>query len=69
MGQKIDIIEPWYSATDLSKTFGHSHQYWSKLLKQGKIEARKTRAGFITTHSWLLMSGFINKEKVNGDTK
>ena len=51
--------EPWYSARDLEKRFGKSHQYWSKLFRSQKIHAQKTAAGFITTHTWLRHSGYI----------
>lgn len=54
--------EQLYSAGDLSKRFGKSHQYWSRLMTTGKIKAYKTASGFITTHAWLTQSGFINKK-------
>ena len=43
----------WYSATDIQNTYGKSHQYWSKIMKQGKLRGEKTSAGYITTQTWL----------------
>ncbi|MFA6474718.1 MAG: hypothetical protein WCV88_00780 [Patescibacteria group bacterium] len=52
------------SSSDIAKQYGHSRQYWEKLLNQGKILYRETSAGRITTDLWV--KGYIdNKEKVD----
>lgn len=49
----LNADKPWYSAKDLEVLLGKSHQYFSKIMKQGKLQARKTSAGYITGHEWV----------------
>ena len=51
----INANLPWFSSTDLHKTFGLSRQYWEKLIKQGKLLSSKTSAGSIVTTEDLIV--------------
>ncbi len=52
------------SSSDVSKRYGHTRQYWEKLLNEGKIPHKETSAGRITTDLWV--QGYLNnREKVN----
>jgi len=49
-GKLLGVAEVnMFSASDLSDTFGKSKQYWSKLMRTGKLESKSTSAGRITT--------------------
>lgn len=52
------------SSSDIAKTYGHTRQYWEKLLKEGKIPYKETSAGRITTDIWV-QAYLDNKEKVD----
>lgn len=53
------------SSSDIAEKFGHSRQYWEKLLNEGKILYKETSAGRITTDLWV--NGYLgNKEEVDG---
>lgn len=49
------------SPKDLSTQYGHSRQYWEKLLKEGKIPYKETSAGMITTDMWV--EGYLNNKE------
>jgi len=52
------------SSSDVAEKYGHTRQYWEKLLKEGKIPYKETSAGRITTDLWV--QGYLNnKEKVD----
>lgn len=53
------------SSRDIADKYGHTRQYWEKLLNEGKIPYKETSAGRITTDLWV--SGYLgNKEEVDG---
>lgn len=53
------------SSRDIAEKYGHTRQYWEKLLNEGKILYKETAAGRITTDLWV--SGYLgNKEEVDG---
>lgn len=53
------------SSRDIAENYGHTRQYWEKLLNEGKILYKETSAGRITTDLW--MNGYLgNKEEVDG---
>lgn len=53
------------SSRDIAEKFGHTRQYWEKLLNEGKIHYKETSAGRITTDLWV--NGYLgNKEEVDG---
>lgn len=52
------------SSSDVAEKYGHTRQYWEKLLKEGKIPYKETSAGRITTDLWV--RGYLNnKEKID----
>lgn len=52
------------SSRDIADNYGKSRQYWEKLLREGKILYRETRAGRITTDLWI--DGYLkDKEAVD----
>ena len=52
------------SPRDVAKQYGHTRQYWEKLLKEKKIPYKETAAGMITTDLWV--QGYLNnKEEVD----
>ena len=52
------------SPSDVAKEYGHTRQYWEKLIKEGKIFYKETAAGSITTDLWV--NGYLNnKERVD----
>ena len=52
------------SSRDIAGEFGHTRQYWEKLINEGKIPYKETSAGRITTNLWV--QGYLNnKEKVD----
>jgi len=52
------------SSSDIAEKYGHTRQYWEKLLKEGKIPYKETSAGRITTDLWV--QGYLNnKEKID----
>jgi len=52
------------SSSNVAREYGHTRQYWEKLLKEGKIPYKETAAGRITTDLWV--KGYLNnKEKVD----
>ncbi len=53
------------SSRDIAEKYGHTRQYWEKLLNEGKIPYKETSAGRITTDLWV--SGYLgNREEVDG---
>ena len=53
------------SSRDIAEKYGHTRQYWEKLLNEGKIHYKETSAGRITTDLWV--NGYLGeKEKVDG---
>jgi hypothetical protein len=54
----------WMSSRDIAEEYGHTRQYWEKLINEGKIPYKETAAGRITTDLWV--QGYLdNKEKVD----
>jgi hypothetical protein len=52
------------SSRDVAQKYGFTRQYWEKLLREGKIAYKETRAGRITTNLWV--EGYLqNKEAVD----
>jgi len=52
------------SSSDMAKEYGHTRQYWEKLINEGKIIYKETSAGRITTDLWV--RGYLNnREKVD----
>jgi hypothetical protein len=52
------------SSSDVAEEYGHTRQYWEKLLNEGKIPYKETSAGRITTNLWV--QGYLNnKEKID----
>lgn len=51
----------FYSAVDLKRRYGKSHQYWSFLMHTGKIIAKKVGGRMITTSYWV--EDYLNKKK------
>lgn len=52
------------SSSDIAQEYGHTRQYWEKLINEGKIPYKETSAGRITTNLWV--QGYLNnKEKVD----
>ncbi len=52
------------SPRDVAEEYGHTRQYWEKLLNEGKIPFKETSAGRITTDLWV--RGYIdNRENVD----
>lgn len=49
------------SPSDVSKRYGHTRQYWEKLLNEGKIPHKETSAGRITTDLWV--QGYLNNRE------
>ncbi|MFH1472915.1 MAG: hypothetical protein ABIF06_00675 [bacterium] len=56
------------SPTDLANKYGHTRQYWSKLLDEGKIHYKDTSSGRITCDIWV--EGYLgNREAVDAYVK
>jgi hypothetical protein len=52
------------SSRDVASEFGHTRQYWEKLLNEDKIPFKETAAGRITCDIWV--QGYLdNKERVD----
>jgi hypothetical protein len=52
------------SSSDVAEEYGHTRQYWEKLINEGKIPYKETSAGRITTDLWV--KGYLNnREKVD----
>lgn len=52
------------SSRDVAEEYGHTRQYWEKLISEGKILYKETSAGRITTDLWV--QGYLNnREKVD----
>lgn len=49
------------SSRDVAEEYGHTRQYWEKLLNEGKIPFKETSAGRITTDLWV--QGYLNNKK------
>lgn len=49
------------SPRDVSEQYGHTRQYWEKLLNENKIPYKETAAGRITTDLWI--QGYLNNRE------
>ncbi len=50
------------SSRDVAEEYGHTRQYWEKLLNEGKIPFKESSAGRITTDLWV--QGYLNNREV-----
>jgi hypothetical protein len=55
------------SPSDISKEYGKTRQYWSKLIREGKIQYQQTSAGAITTN--LNVSNYLQSQNHAQSTK